>query len=173
MLSYAVAVPKSNITSILNMLGIGQYNIITPAYMNHKSKVEKYLIEMKGRGLPSIVVAPPLYRLAWLLGSKVPPPPFQRFEERVAILRRFLFIGWSVCWILLSVYFYKALIVAPPLLLFLILTLAGGWAYASAVAARIAKEQDKRYAKDTILNLGDWKDYGLENKLLDGSATRE
>ena len=73
---------------------------------------------------------------------------------------------------LLSMYFYRAFIVAPPLVLFLLFILAGGWGYALAVARRIATEQDKRYATEAIFCLGDWKDFGSDDSRFDGGMTQ-
>ncbi len=124
--------------------------------MDHKAKTLEYMSRMKEQGVPLSLAAPPFYRLAWLFGSKVPPPLFQSFEERRATLRWLLFVGWSASWIILSIIFYQAFIIAPPLLLFLVLIIIGGWGFASSTSRKIAARQDKLYAELGDLKLGTW-----------------
>jgi hypothetical protein len=45
--------------------------------MTHREKVRHLIADLRGRGVNSFTTAPPIYRLLWLLGSKVTPPHFQ------------------------------------------------------------------------------------------------
>jgi hypothetical protein len=53
--------------------------------MTHREKVRHLIADLGERDINPSTVAPPLYRLFWLLGSKVPPPHFQR-SSSLAIL---------------------------------------------------------------------------------------
>jgi hypothetical protein len=44
--------------------------------MTHREAVDRFVAEMRSRGVGPWSSAPPLYRLLWLLGAKVPPPHF-------------------------------------------------------------------------------------------------
>jgi hypothetical protein len=45
--------------------------------MTHREKVRHLIADLRGRGVNSFATAPPVYRLLWLLGSKVTSPHFQ------------------------------------------------------------------------------------------------
>lgn len=42
--------------------------------MNHREKVDHFIAEMRRRRVGALTSAPPLYRLLWLAGMRVPPP---------------------------------------------------------------------------------------------------
>ena len=45
--------------------------------MTHREKVRHLVADLGNQGVNSFSVAPPLYRLLWLIGFKVPPPHMQ------------------------------------------------------------------------------------------------
>lgn len=47
--------------------------------MTHREKVDYFIADMKKRGVGEYTAAPPLYRLLWFMGMKIPPPHFQGF----------------------------------------------------------------------------------------------
>lgn len=72
--------------------------------MTHQQKVCYLLEEMAQRGVSPHRVAPPLYRLLWLLGLEVPPPHFLCFQYKallsggivaVAIFLGLFLFGWE------------------------------------------------------------------------------
>src|SRR5262249_21322097 len=73
------------------------------ASMTHAEKVA-YAIQDLGRcGISPFTVAPPFFRLLWLLGSRIPPPLFLRFADNALLLGSFfgiLFGGsmWLIQW---------------------------------------------------------------------------
>jgi hypothetical protein len=44
-------------------------------------KIRAAVDGLRARGVPRWIVAPPLYRLAWLAGLRLPPPLFQSFAQ--------------------------------------------------------------------------------------------
>lgn len=49
--------------------------------MTHRQKVECLIVDLGRRGVGAYTVAPPLFRLLWLLGLEVPPPLFLGFGK--------------------------------------------------------------------------------------------
>ncbi len=47
--------------------------------MTHREKVDRFIAEMRGRGMGPYTSAPPIYRLLWALHIPVRPPHFQSF----------------------------------------------------------------------------------------------
>jgi hypothetical protein len=49
---------------------------VTPAH-----KIRAAVDGLAARGVPRWIIAPPLYRLAWLAGFRLPPPLFQSYAQ--------------------------------------------------------------------------------------------
>ncbi len=49
--------------------------------MTHQQKVDCLIEELGQQGVSSYTAAPPLFRLFWALGFKVPPPFFLGFRK--------------------------------------------------------------------------------------------
>jgi hypothetical protein len=64
--------------------------------MTHAEKVEFFIKEMQLRGVRSYRAAPPLFRLAWWLGLKVPPPAFLGFWPRMVLAFAYSALFWHL-----------------------------------------------------------------------------
>lgn len=49
--------------------------------MSPAGKIRAAVDGLAARGVPRWIIAPPLYRLAWLAGVRLPPPLFQSFPQ--------------------------------------------------------------------------------------------
>ena len=65
--------------------------------MTHREKVDYFIADMRRRGVGEYTAAPPLYRLYWLLGMKIPPPHFQTYLS-LANTSRIFFGGLMGLW---------------------------------------------------------------------------
>ena len=66
--------------------------------MNQTSKLESYKQHMAAAGVSRFAALPPLWRLFWRLGIKIPPPVFLGFVTNALIFGGFfgLFFGLSM-----------------------------------------------------------------------------
>jgi hypothetical protein len=70
--------------------------------MSHSEKVDYFIDDMRRRGIKPSSVAPPLFRMLWALGLKVPPPLFWGF----APLALFMGVLFGFLWgVLMAIFF--------------------------------------------------------------------
>ena len=76
--------------------------------MTHQEKVDHLIAELGKEGMSSYTVAPPLFRLLWALGLRVPPPLFLGFFT-VALFAGFFFgLFWGAFMWLIQWRWWKA-----------------------------------------------------------------
>jgi hypothetical protein len=63
--------------------------------MTHQEKVEHLIAELSKKGMNASMVAPPIFRLLWALGIRVPPPLFLSFHTLVLMISPFFGILWG------------------------------------------------------------------------------
>jgi len=69
--------------------------------MTHREKVDLLIEELEEEGVNAFTVAPPLFRLLWLFGLKVPPPLFLGFFTLTVLFGIFFGVLWGeVMWLL-------------------------------------------------------------------------
>jgi hypothetical protein len=66
--------------------------------MTHHQKVDHLVTELGQQGVGSYTVAPPLFRLLWALGFKVPPPFFLGFLKLTLLMGSAFGVLWGVMW---------------------------------------------------------------------------
>jgi hypothetical protein len=64
--------------------------------MTHRQKVNHLVRDLGKRGVGGFTVAPPLFRLMWLLGLEVPPPLFLGFFTLTLLTGGFFGVLWGV-----------------------------------------------------------------------------
>src|SRR5437899_11879060 len=70
--------------------------------MTHQEKVDHLIAELGEEGMSPYTVAPPLFRLLWALGLRVPPPLFLGFFT-IALFAGFFFgLYWGAFMWLIS-----------------------------------------------------------------------
>ena len=76
--------------------------------MTHQEKVDHLIAELGKEGMSPYTVAPPLFRLLWALGLRVPPPLFLGFLT-VALFAGFFFgLFWGAFMWLIQWRWWKA-----------------------------------------------------------------
>ena len=76
--------------------------------MTHQEKVDHLIAELGKEGMSPYTVAPPLFRLLWALGLRVPPPLFLGFFT-VALVAGFFFgLFWGAFMWLIQWRWWKA-----------------------------------------------------------------
>jgi membrane associated rhomboid family serine protease len=66
--------------------------------MSHRQKVEHLITELGQQGVGAYTAAPPLFRLFWALGLKVPPPLFLGFGKLTLLMGASFGVLWGVLW---------------------------------------------------------------------------
>ena len=64
--------------------------------MTYREKVDASIAGLIARGVNPYTAAPPAWRLAWILGAKVPPPHFMSFSSLALISGGFFGVLWGV-----------------------------------------------------------------------------
>jgi hypothetical protein len=64
--------------------------------MTHRQKVKRLIADLRKQGMSPYTVAPPLFRLLWALGFKVPPPLFLGFLTLTLLTGASFGILWGV-----------------------------------------------------------------------------
>ena len=64
--------------------------------MTHEEKVAKLIQDLGAKGYSQHTVAPPLFRLLWKQGSKIPPPLFLSFWKLFAITGGFFGVAMTI-----------------------------------------------------------------------------
>ena len=49
--------------------------------MSHQEKIERLIADLSEQGVSPQTTAPPMFRLLWSLGLKIPPPLYMRFSS--------------------------------------------------------------------------------------------
>ena len=49
--------------------------------MSHQEKIERLIADLSEQGVSPQTTAPPMFRLLWSLGLKIPPPFYMRFSS--------------------------------------------------------------------------------------------
>ncbi len=62
----------------------------------HRQIVERLIEELDQQGVSPYTVAPPLFRLLWALGLKIPPPLFLGFGKLVLLMGTGFGLLWGV-----------------------------------------------------------------------------
>jgi len=65
--------------------------------MTHQEKVAYLLRDLGQKGVSQYTVAPPAYRLLWLLGVEVRPPHFASFWSLAVPMGLFFGFFWGIC----------------------------------------------------------------------------
>jgi hypothetical protein len=116
--------------------------------MTHAEKLDRMYSELGQKGLWKSNFAPPLYRLLWRMGIRVPPPHFSSF------MFLFVFSGlYAVFFALPPVVVMWWLLVPKPIGVLVISTILSGFVAGLCVAAWY-RYQARRY------RLPLWKGYG-------------
>jgi hypothetical protein len=69
--------------------------------MTHREKVARFVQEMDKRGVKRYNSAPPVWRLAWLLGIRLPPPHFLGFVANFLINAVAFGVPWAlIMWLI-------------------------------------------------------------------------
>ncbi|MCE9534438.1 MAG: DUF6404 family protein [Planctomycetes bacterium] len=69
--------------------------------MTHRQKVDYHIQDMRKKGVGISLVAPPLFRILWAIGLKIPPPLFLGFVPITLITGAMFGAVWGVfMWIL-------------------------------------------------------------------------
>ncbi|HKI31671.1 MAG TPA: DUF6404 family protein [Gemmataceae bacterium] len=63
--------------------------------MTHRQKVDHLIEDLGKRGIGAYTVAPPLFRLLWALGLKVPPPFFLGFFALTFLMGGMFSVLWG------------------------------------------------------------------------------
>jgi hypothetical protein len=120
------------------------------APLTHQEKVAYMLRDPALREIPPGRLAPPLLRLLWLLGLKIPPPLFLRADVQLLLMILWiipcLLLGWGVTTVLAGWSFF--------------LTIATGAILLIAYRAAVKVANDNR-SKAVELKLPPWNRYPL------------
>lgn len=71
-----------------------------PTRIDHSSYPEEISVlleRLSGLDLPEATVAPPLHRMLWRIGIKVPPPVLANFATNFALFFVVFAVGWGAC----------------------------------------------------------------------------
>ncbi len=64
--------------------------------MTHREKVDRFIEDMRERGVGTSSAAPPLFRLLWALGLEIPPPLFLGFLPLALAAGAFFGFFWGL-----------------------------------------------------------------------------
>ena len=70
--------------------------VADPAELDHAGKIDAYVAEMAQLGVGSYTAAPPLFRLLWALGLRVPPPLFLGYGALALLMGATFGVLWGV-----------------------------------------------------------------------------
>jgi hypothetical protein len=107
--------------------------------MTHRQKVDHFIEDLRERGVGTSTAAPPLFRLLWALGLKVPPPLFLNFFTLTMLLGGAFAVLWgSFMWAFVSGHkwlFHPEHVSLEGYAVWVICTAGGGYAYGLCMAA--------------------------------------
>ena len=118
--------------------------------MTHSQKIDRLVSELKAEGVGRNWSSPPLFRMLWALGIKVPPPLFMHFFPLAILIGGFVF----VMLIILRLWFLGLRADLLPGDLLLLPTAAGS-------VGLLASWNFHRKARR--LQLPSWETYGISN----------
>ena len=64
--------------------------------MTHREKIDRLITNLGGLGVGRYTVAPPFFRMLWMLGIEVPPPFFLGFVTLTLIFGPMFGVVWGV-----------------------------------------------------------------------------
>jgi len=83
--------------------------------MNQSSKLESYKQQMAAAGVSKFAALPPLWRIFWALGIKIPPPAFLGFVPNALIFGGFFGLGFGLSmWLLHSLGVVDSPVLSTP-----------------------------------------------------------
>jgi hypothetical protein len=116
--------------------------------MTHKQKVEHLIADLRKHGVGPYTVAPPVFRLLWALGIRVPPPLFLGFLTLTVVMGLPFGLLWGAAmWLLM----WRDM--APGVTI--IAAAAAGLLFGLGMAAYCRWQASH-------LQLPSWKDYGSD-----------